>query len=173
MGRIDLSGYEKQPIRNDIREGSAQGHQLVESTLAAIEQAENLHAEDLSQIIKIHKNANMSLLDKFKALIFVLSNRISELWHTVIDKEYALEKLINKVAKENVKNWKQSRYAPAISFVTRNCSKLRKIHSGQVCLMIFSLEFKLVKSFVFLSFIFESTDRYKMFHVTLVTAALL
>ena len=31
---------------------------------------------------------------------------------------------------------------------------------------LFSSEFKLVKPFVFLSFIFEPTDRYKVFHVT-------
>ena len=49
-----------------------------------------------------------------------------------------------------------------IPSLTRNCSKLRKIHSGQGHTSLrndCSSEFKLVKPFVFLSFIFESTDR--------------
>ena len=55
--------------------------------------------------------------------------------------------------------------------ITRNFSKLRKIHSGQGHTNLsfpdnFSTEFKLVKPFVFLSFIFESTDRSKVFHMT-------
>ena len=48
---------------------------------------------------------------------------------------------------------------------TRNCSKLRKIHSGQGHTSLpndFSSEFILIKPFVFLSFIFESSDRYKI-----------
>ena len=54
-------------------------------------------------------------------------------------------------------------------YVTRNCSKLRKIHSGQGHTSLpndFSSKFKYVKPLFFLSFIFKSTDRYKIFHMT-------
>ena len=63
----------------------------------------------------------------------------------------------NKPVKETKKN------------ITRNCSKLRKIHSGQGHTSLpndFSSEYNLIKPFVFLSFIFESTDRYNFFHMT-------
>ena len=57
--------------------------------------------------------------------------------------------------------------------IAANCEKYIRAKDIQVSLMIFSSEFKLVKPFAFLSFIFESTDRYKVFHMTLVTAILL
>ena len=51
----------------------------------------------------------------------------------------------------------------------RNCSKLRKIHSGQGYTRFPSVlpsEFELVKPFVLLWFIYEWTDRYKVFPMT-------
>ena len=50
--------------------------------------------------------------------------------------------------------------------IAANCEKYIRAKDTQVSLMIFSSEFKLVKPFVFLSFIFESTDRYNVFHMT-------
>ena len=50
--------------------------------------------------------------------------------------------------------------------IAANCEKNIRAKDTQVSLMIFSSEFKLVKPFVFLSFIFESTDRYNVFHMT-------
>ena len=50
--------------------------------------------------------------------------------------------------------------------IAANCEKYIRAKDTQVSLMIFSSEFKLVKPFVFLSFIFESTNRYKVFHMT-------
>ena len=50
--------------------------------------------------------------------------------------------------------------------IAANCQKYIRAKDTQVSLMIFSSEFKLVKPFVFLSFIFESTDRYNVFHMT-------
>ena len=50
--------------------------------------------------------------------------------------------------------------------IAANCEKYIRAKDTQVSLMIFSSEFKLVKPFVFLSFIFESTDRYNIFHMT-------
>ena len=50
--------------------------------------------------------------------------------------------------------------------IVANCEKYIRAKDTQVSLMIFSSEFKLVKPFVFLSFIFESTDRYNVFHMT-------
>ena len=56
--------------------------------------------------------------------------------------------------------------------IAANCEKYIRAKDTQVCLMNFSSEFKLVKPFVFLSFIFESTARYRSYN-TLVTAMLL
>ena len=50
--------------------------------------------------------------------------------------------------------------------IAANCEKYIRAQDTQMSLMIFSSEFKLVKPFVFLSFIFESTDRYTIFHMT-------
>ena len=50
--------------------------------------------------------------------------------------------------------------------IAANCEKYIRAKDTQVSLMIFSSEFKLVKPFVFLSFIFESTDRYNVFNMT-------
>ena len=53
--------------------------------------------------------------------------------------------------------------------LTRNCSKLRKIHSGQGHTSLpndFLSKFKYVKPFFFLPFLSKSTDRYKIFHMT-------
>ena len=50
--------------------------------------------------------------------------------------------------------------------IAANCEKYIRAKDTQVSLMIFSSEFKLVKPFDFLSFIFESTDRYNVFHMT-------
>ena len=50
--------------------------------------------------------------------------------------------------------------------IAANCEKYIRAKDTQVSLMILSSEFKLVKPFVFLSFIFESTDRYNVFHMT-------
>ena len=50
--------------------------------------------------------------------------------------------------------------------IAANCEKYIRAKDTQVSLMIFSSEFKLVKPFIFLSFIFESTDRYNVFHMT-------
>ena len=50
--------------------------------------------------------------------------------------------------------------------IAANCEKYIRAKDTQVSLMIFSSEFKLVKPFVFLSFIFEWTDRYNVFHMT-------
>ena len=50
--------------------------------------------------------------------------------------------------------------------IAANCEKYIRAKDTQVCLRNFSSEFKLVKPFVFLSFIFESTARYKIFHTT-------
>ena len=47
--------------------------------------------------------------------------------------------------------------------IAANCEKYTRAMDTQVSLMIFSSEFKLVKPLVFLSFIFESTDRFKVF----------
>ena len=49
--------------------------------------------------------------------------------------------------------------------IAANCEKYIRAKDTQVSLMVFSSEFKFVKPFVFLSFIFESTDRYKVFHM--------
>ena len=58
--------------------------------------------------------------------------------------------------------------------IAANCEKYIRAKDTQVSLMIFSSQFKLVKPFVFLSFIFESTDRYNVFsHDTHVTVMLL
>ena len=57
--------------------------------------------------------------------------------------------------------------------IAANCEKYIRAKDTQLSLMIFSSEFKLVKPFVFLSFIFESTDRYNVFHMTHVTVMLL
>ena len=50
--------------------------------------------------------------------------------------------------------------------IAANYEKYIRAKDTQVSLMIFSSEFKLVKPFIFLSFIFESTDRYNVFHMT-------
>ena len=50
--------------------------------------------------------------------------------------------------------------------IAATCEKYIRAKDTQVSLMIFSSEFKLVKPFVFLSFIFESTDRHNVFHMT-------
>ena len=50
--------------------------------------------------------------------------------------------------------------------IAANCEKYIRAKDTQVSLMIFSSEFKWVKPFVFLSFIFESIDRYNVFHMT-------
>ena len=50
--------------------------------------------------------------------------------------------------------------------IAASCEKYIRGNDTQVSLMIFSSEFKLVKPFVLLSFIFESTDRYNVFHMT-------
>ena len=50
--------------------------------------------------------------------------------------------------------------------IAENCEKYIRAKDTHVSLMIFSSEFKLVNPFVFLSFIFESSDRYKVFHMT-------
>ena len=55
---------------------------------------------------------------------------------------------------------------PSKQEIAANCEKYIRAKDTQVSLMIFSSEFKLVKPFVFLSFIFESTDRYNVFHMT-------
>ena len=65
--------------------------------------------------------------------------------------------------------WFEQMKTNMTAWETRNCSKLRKIHSGQGHTSLpndFSSKFKYVKPFFFLSFIFKSTDRYKIFHMT-------
>ena len=59
--------------------------------------------------------------------------------------------------------------------IAANCEKYIRVKDTQAYLMIFfSSEFKLIKPFTFLPFIFESTDRYNVFsHDTLVTTMLL
>ena len=47
--------------------------------------------------------------------------------------------------------------------IAANCEKYIRAKDTQVSLTIFPSEFKFVKPFVFLSLIFESTDRYKVF----------
>ena len=50
--------------------------------------------------------------------------------------------------------------------IAANCEKYIRAKDTQVSLKVFPSEFKLVKPFVFLLFIFESTDRNNVFHMT-------
>ena len=50
--------------------------------------------------------------------------------------------------------------------IAANCEKYIRAKDTQVSLAIFPSEFKLVKPFVLLSFIFESTNLYKVFCMT-------
>ena len=50
--------------------------------------------------------------------------------------------------------------------IAANCEKYIRAKDTQVSQTIFPSEFKLVKPFILLSFIYESTDRYEVFHMT-------
>ena len=130
MGAVDLSGFEAPPTKTETLQRNMNEMRKLKVLSQSVNDMDNFGFSDLRQIAKYQKEKCGSVVIEIKDVVQLFGHRIKEMRNTLIRKEYGLQKLLERAAREGKPSWKQTKFAYAISFIKTRIIEIKSCISG-------------------------------------------
>ena len=113
-GEVDLAGFESKPTKLDRQQLLTNRLQLIETGSSLIENAHSLRISEINNLPDMmKKQLHTFIIDTIR----IQSEDLSDIRSFAKTKSYNLDKLLERAAAENAKEWRQTKYHYVISFV--------------------------------------------------------